>query len=349
MNINSLSNNFPGYGMFWVTNSITSALLGFNNRRLQEKAHEQNIEFQREMERAREITENQKNQEEIAFKRRLVAVSREYRQQESKTSFQMQLQGIELQNFLNSCWPLDMQLPSILFSDMENNANKMLNVVLMHCPLLPLGKYGGTDERDSDIYRQIEWEIQNYDIPCIEGVKFRKDACVKPEMTGGNACLMNIHFLMSQIPSLVILPHYREGRLYFKGAVWEPQSTRPMIRNLFSVDYEPEIAKSDDNYLKEMTDLIHASISVIIGTVRDSFMLLVHGVKPTLNKWINDDGHEKMKGIVNGNKEIIAYIKRSVDDMLSALNKENIPDIYKFYSVKDIESMQKMILSAYKI
>ena len=59
---------FPGYGMFWVANSISSTLLGWNNRRLQDKAHERNQEFQLEMERTRHITDDECMQENIAFK-----------------------------------------------------------------------------------------------------------------------------------------------------------------------------------------------------------------------------------------------------------------------------------------
>ena len=67
MDIPIISQNirFPGYGMFWVANSISSTLLGWNNRRLQDKAHERNQEFLLEMERARRITDDERMQEDI--------------------------------------------------------------------------------------------------------------------------------------------------------------------------------------------------------------------------------------------------------------------------------------------
>ena len=95
---------FPGYGMFWVANSISSTLLGWNNRRLQDKAHERNQEFQLEMERARRITDDERMQEDIAFKRRLVALAREQRQEVSRQSFNAQMQAIELKYYLQYCW-----------------------------------------------------------------------------------------------------------------------------------------------------------------------------------------------------------------------------------------------------
>ena len=72
--------------MFWVENSISSTLLGWDNRCLQDKAHGRNQEFQLEMERARYITDDENMKEDLAFKRRLVALTREQRQEVSRQS-----------------------------------------------------------------------------------------------------------------------------------------------------------------------------------------------------------------------------------------------------------------------
>lgn len=237
--------NFPGYGMFWVANSISSTLMGWNNRRLQEKAHERTQEFQLEMERARNLTEDQKIQEEIAFKCRMIALSRQYRQEESTAAFATQMKAIELQNYLQQCWPLDPQLPYVLLQEIEKGSavtNSRLNVVLMRTPLLPLKKYGGANELDIALYNNLEYSIMREDVPAIGDLKYRKDACIKEDMKGGNASVMNIHFLMSQLPTLIVIPQYNNGKMHFKGAVWEPQAARPLIRSLFNIDYSPEKA-----------------------------------------------------------------------------------------------------------
>ena len=152
---------FPGYGMFWVANSISSTLLGWNNRRLQDKAHERNQEFQLEMERARRITDDERMQEDIAFKRRLVALAREQRQEVSRQSFNAQMQAIELKYYLQYCWPLDPLLPQTILHEIRNvakNAAPRLNVILMHTPLLPLRAYG-TDANAADAQIIRSWNI----------------------------------------------------------------------------------------------------------------------------------------------------------------------------------------------
>lgn len=340
---------FPGYGMFWVANSISSTLLGWNNRRLQDKAHERNQAFQLEMERARHITDDERMQEDIAFKRRLIALAREQRQETSRQSFNAQMQAIELKYYLQYCWPLDPLLPQTILHEIRNEATSIaprLNVILMHAPLLPLRAYGtDANAADAQIYKELEYTIKKNDVPLIGNVDFRKDACLKPDLSGGNASIMNIHFLMSQMPTLVISPQYRDGKMYLSGAVWEPQASRPLIRPLLNFDFSPVKAEKDIGYRHKVIELLHTSISVITGTVRDSYMVLTQGVKPTLPNLLNDKGHADMKQLVMNNVELKAFIKGENDNMLAALDEQNTPQLLEVFDKKDIEAMKEQVKS----
>lgn len=341
--------NFPGYGMFWVANSISSTLLGKRNRDVQKRAHDQNLEFQREMERARFITDDERIQKEIAFKRRLVALSREYRLKESRASFNNQMKAVELKHFLQYCWPLDPQLPYILLKEIENadatNSNR-LNVILLHGPLLPLRAYGSdANELDAQIYSELEYSIKKNDIPLIGDVFFRKDACLRPDLTGGNASIMNIHFLMSQIPTLVISPRYSEGRMYFTGAVWEPQASRPLIRPLIDFEYNRVKTLNDDNYRLQVIDLLHAAVSITIGSVRDSYMLLTQGKAPTLSTLLNDKGHKKMKELVASETSLKSFLAQEIKNNIAALDDKKMPQLLEIYNKEDIQSMRRLLKS----
>lgn len=340
--------NFPGYGMFWVANSISSTLMGWNNRRLQEKAHERTQEFQLEMERARNLTEDQKIQEEIAFKRRMMAISRQYRQEESTAAFATQMKAVELQNFLQQCWPLDPQLPYIILQEAERentSTSFRLNVVLMRTPLLPLDKYGRASNLDMTLYNNLEYSIMQQDVPYIGDLKYRKDACVKEDFKGGNASIMNIHFLMSQLPTLVVVPQYREGKMHFKGAVWEPQAARPLIRSLFNMDYSPEKALASNNYRDEVIEKMHAAVSIITGAVRDSYMLLTQGKAPTLSSWLNDNQHQSMKMVVNKERGIHNFLLQESKNILEALDEKNTPHLLEVFSNEDIKDIKEQIKS----
>ena len=341
--------NFPGYGMFWVANSISSTLLGWNNRRLQQKAHEKNQEFQLEMERARHITDDERMQEDIAFKRRLVALSREQRQEVAKASFISKLKLKELTFYLKYYWPLDPLLPEIILQEMQSGkgvSNPQLNVILMHAPLLPLRAYR-TDANvlDAGIYKDLEYAIKQDDVPLIENVNYRKDACQKSDLTGGNASIMNIHFLMSQMPTLVIAPQYREGKMYLSGAVWEPQASRPLIRPLLNFDFNPVEAEKSPEYRQKMIKMLHASTSVITGAVRDSYMVLTQGGSPTLLALLNDRNHEDMKRLVMGDAGLKSFIKQENDNIIAALDEEKMPQLLEVFDKRDIEDIKKQVRS----
>lgn len=341
--------NFPGYGMFWVANSISSTLLGWRNRSLQEKAHEQNQEFQMEMERARHITDDERMQEEIAFKRRLVALAREQRQEVASESFIAQMKNIEMKYYLQYCWPLDPLLPHALLHEIENRvsvSNPRLNVVLMHAPLLPLRAYGSdANHLDATIYKELEYSIKKNDVPLIGNLDYRKDACQRPDLIGGNASIMNIHFLMNQMPTLVIAPQYREGKMYFSGAVWEPQAPRPLIRPLMNFDFDPVEAENNLEYRQKMIDLFHAITSVTIGAVRDSYIVLTQGGKPTLPNLLNDAEHAEMKRIVMKSPGIRAFIKQENDNIIAALDEKQTPQLLEVFDKNDIEAIKEQIKS----
>lgn len=340
--------NFPGYGIFWVANSVSSTLMGWNNRRLQEQAHERSEEFQLEMERAKNLTEDKKIQEEIAFKRRMMAISRQYRQEEAAVAFNTQMKVVELQNYLQHCWPLDSQLPYIILQEIEsgNNAAKSrLNVVLMRTPLLPQKKYGGANDLDMPIYNNMEYSIMQEDVPLIGDLKYRKDACVKEYANSGNSSIMNIHFLMSQLPTLVVMPQYSDGKMRFKGAAWEPQAARPYIRSLFDIDFSPQNALESNDYRNEVIEKFHISVSIIIGAVRDSYMLLTQGAKPTLSMLLNDANHQSMKEIANNERGIKGFIQQESKNILAALDEKNTPRLLEVFNKEDVKNMKEQVMS----
>lgn len=322
--------------------------MGWNNRKLQEQAHERSEEFQLEMERAKNLTEDKKIQEEIAFKRRMMAISRQYRQEEAAVAFNTQMKVVELQNYLQHCWPLDSQLPYIILQEIEsgNNAAKSrLNVVLMRTPLLPQKKYGGANDLDMPIYNNMEYSIMQEDVPLIGDLKYRKDACVKEYANSGNSSIMNIHFLMSQLPTLVVMPQYSDGKMRFKGAAWEPQAARPYIRSLFDIDFSPQNALESNDYRNEVIEKFHISVSIIIGAVRDSYMLLTQGTKPTLSMLLNDANHQSMKEIANNERGIKGFIQQESKNILAALDEKNTPRLLEVFNKEDVKNMKEQVMS----
>ena len=216
----------------------------------------------------------------------------------------------------------------------------------MHAPLLPLRAYGtDANVQDAPIYSALEDSIRRNDIRIIGDVHYREGACSKPDLTGGNASIMNIHFLMSQMPTLVIAPQYRDGKMYLSGAVWEPQASRPLIRPLLNYDFNPVEAEKSIEYRQKMIDLLHASTSVITGAVRDSYMVLTQGGSPTLPALLNDPKHEEMKRLVTGNTGLKAFIKQENENIIAALDEEKMPRLLEVFDKNDIEVIKEQVKS----
>lgn len=346
--------NFPGYGFFWVANSISATIIGMANRETQSRSQERGIEFQKELHRIRELTEDYKLAEEIAFKRRLMALGRHYAMIQSAEGFEMQKRLTEMKYYIERYWPLDKTLLDVILEDIKNSitsdiCDTRLNVILLHAPILPLKKYhGGANDMDDQIYKNIEYSIYHNDIPLLGDIKYYKDShsekgILKYDLKGGNTNFMNIHFLMSQLPTLVISPCYSNGKMQFNGAVWEPQAARPLIRNLFTIDHNPEKALSSEDYRHQQINLIHTSIAVITGVVRDSYMMLTAGKTPTLHCMLNDLAHKNMNELVQKNKQLLNFIRSEQDGIIAALDENKLPKLFEAYHPKDIALMKGIV------
>ena len=138
---------------------------------------------------------------------------------------------------------------------------------------------------------------------------------------------------------------YRNGMMYLSGAVWEPQAARPLIRPLISFEFKPSDAERNENYRQKVIDLYHASISIIISSVRDSYMLLTQGKPPTLHSLLNDRGHEKMRQLVMNEECLKEFVRRENKNILEALDEKNMPRLLEVFNREDIESIKKQVKS----
>lgn len=331
-------------GLFWVANSIVSTIMGTTNCSLHEEAAERNLDFQRELEDARNIAQDEVEAEKIAFKRRVMKLSRQYRQVESAKMFDQQLKTIELQSFIEKkYWPLAPALPYIILNEIEqskhSNRTLPLNIVLLHAPLLPptvAPMAIKAHSKDCEAYKALERKLE-ISLRILGDVKLRKDSCINTDFVGGNANMMNIHFLMGGLPTLVISPKYNnEGKMIFNAAVWEAQAIRPLIRPLFSISYEPLIAERDEEYFKQAIEKIETALTVIVGATRDSYMLLTQGKTPMLNSLLD----EKKKIIIENDKALKSFVRQEYENIVNALDTKYSPKLLEAYSIEDVESMK---------
>ena len=333
-NINQGHNsNNANCGYFWIANSILSTVLGANNRSIQEKAAERNEDFQREMQELKYRAQDEMEREKIAFKRRMLAESRKNRAVESAIAFNNQLKKMQLEAFFENYWPLAPQTSHLLMNKLRENKDTMsdlpLHVVMLHALL---------NEND---YKDIEEELKDME-PYIGDISILKDYCKMK--VSGNSVLMNLHYIMGQIPTLVISPKYveKENMFYFNAAVWEAQATRPLIRPLFSFECDRSLMMKDEDYKKRIKQKILIASTIITGATRDSYALLISGKNPTLPALLENPKYKYLKEALLSEeyKDIRQFLFREYENSKIALDEKKVPNLLEAYHPVDVELMK---------
>lgn len=338
----AFTNFMYGCGPFWIANSITSTFLGETNREKQYENVKENEDFQLEMERARNIAQDEMEAEKIAFHRHLLNLQREHcRELRLQQAANME-QQIELP-FFAAQWPLALPADTIL-KELEQNKQQPLNVIMLHTPLIA-GRKGQMEYREAYIiqrergknglYKKLE-HIIFQDMSLIGDVRFRRDAHKKENCT--NADIMNIHFLMGNIPTLVIMPKYQDNHIFFNAAMWDEQAERPLIRPLFAMQHNPIHAQEDENFCNEVIEKLHYIISIIIGEVRDQYAMLTWGKQPTLSELLNAKGNERMKQFALSNDGIRTFLLQENESTRKALEAKGSA-LLQLYDESDVNYM----------
>ena len=339
-----------GCGPFWIANSITSTFLGKTNNDLHHQISEENEQFQLKMERMRYESQEKIEAERIVFRRHLMDITREYQRKERAQAAKNMEERGEL-NFFQ--WPLDLPAGTILKQTQTKKEQYRLNVILLHNPIIASEK-GMIKHRENyitnieqDIYKLMEFSISQ-DAQQIVDVHFRQDACNKkaknnPDYIMTAADIMNIHFIMGSIPTLVIIPKYQENMLYLSAAMWDELAARPLIRPLFALQHDSVLAYKDEKYRKEVIERLHYTVSIITGVVRDQYAVLTWGKQPTLHNLLNAPQNGRMKQFALRSPAIKGYISQEYQSTLKALETDNKTSLLQAYGQTDIDRMKAMI------
>ncbi len=340
-----------GCGPFWIANSITSTFMGEKNRDMQAKIADENETFQRTLQKQQQLSQEEMERERIKFRRHLMDLTRQWQREErAQAALNMDIHS-ELPHFVNQ-WPLAL-LPDTILSEIRHRQEQPLNVILLHTPLIA-GMKGQIMRRETpilirekDVYNRLEFNINN-NMPILGDVCFRQAAdsfpidlvTMKPVPPLTSADIMNVHFLMGSIPTLVLIPKYQDERISLSIAMWDEQASRPYIRPLFAMPHNPILARDNEKYLDEVIEKLHYSVSIITGAIRDQYALLTWGKQPTLNALLEAKGNERMKLFAQQNRAIKEYLLQENTSTLKALETANNPKLLEVYEQADIDNMK---------
>ena len=346
-NVNIGGANNASCGAFWIANTITATFLGEKNRDLQQKMADENQAFQLQLEQMKNESQDQLEQEKIAFRRKMQNLTRQWMREERNLSLCNMEQSIQLGTYVQS-FPLALPPATILNMIANKNNSAMqdpqMEVILLHTPLLSgtkgqmVSREAYVIKKETQLYDTLEYQIKA-DTAYLGNVNFHKDACKK--FRTSNADIMNIHYLMGNTPTLVIRPKFQNGKILFTAAMWDEQATRPLIKPLFSISYNPILTQKDKEYSTEVIEKLHYIISIIVGVVRDQYALITWGKAPTLSKML--DSNENMKLFVKQNSVIQNFVLQENDYTIKSLESKNNPNVLKVYEETELKTMQKMV------
>lgn len=334
--------NTKGFGEWWLVSSLSSVLFGKHNSTLQAEAQQRDLEFRQELEKLKEVTEDQKIQEEAAFKRKLLRLSRAYRQKESEVSFANKLNAMELAFFFERYWPMDRRLQNIIHDESHNpNRHLTLNVMISRFRLLPVSE--DSDEKEREKFEWLEYCVDELDAKPMGGVKLWRGACPMGTSWNGNADIMNAHFLMSQLPTMIIIPIAMDGKIWLRAAIWDALTSAPIVKDLMTFDYDARKADACGTYLDNLFTVLRSAISVAIGLCRDFYNVFCLRSEPTLVKWLGDGEHEDVRLVVLDYPQIRNFILAETNNLQSSFNQKFISEIGQAYSCVDCECIAALI------
>lgn len=301
------------FSPYLLISSGLQAVFNADRRAEMESATEEGQAFAIEMRAAKEEFQDELEREKAAALRTKITVARQYRAKEKQESLKLQDMSVELRAFFDHCLPIDTTVVPVVLKIANDYRERGfcsecdLNIVLLRTKQ----KYIDYEEI-SDELEKVQHQIGN--------VSFRRWC---NQDSSRNGAFLNLHALMSGIPSLIISPYIQGGMIHFSASLWDAQSgQKPLIRPLFSLPCEVKSLTSPEGR-QLIQEQISIATALISGCARDSYMLLSYGKIPTLPHLLSQH-----PGMVSKLKEpkyqtLLKFVVTEVNSMAKSLALAN--------------------------
>lgn len=223
-------------------------------------------EFESEMRGRKEYYADKKAEREIAFNRAKYEQKRLYKQVEAKKRLINDLDADELKMFLGD-WPLVLDVYTIL-NDPVTYLSKM-HFILARKVSARVGdpvvnSYMGVAEN-------VKENLKGVGVTDDQVLVYSTDA-----RRVGWPAVANIFAMMQSFPVIMIIPDVLPGekdKLSFSVSLWTKDSSFPMNRRLFSIDYKEMRMKNDAEYYRRILSEIVMAETVIAGVLHDCYQI----------------------------------------------------------------------------
>ena len=308
------------FSPYMLISSTLQSVFGYDRRKEQDKQADIAQQHQLELRKAKEEFQDELEAQKVADMRAKMAVARKYRAEERFEQTVLQHKTEELRTYFMKCLPIkQIVIPQLLdaakdYKKLGYNSDCPLNVVLLHTKQAAVDYNNICDNLD-----KTQMQIGN--------IVYRR-WCNKD--VAHNSAILNLHAIMSNIPTLVISPFFQGGSIHFTASMWEAQSeAKPLIRPLFSIPCPTEYLAPQQKFTEEgrkaIQDRIVLISTIVSGCARDSYMLMTQGRVPTLPNYLKNNP-EVLKSLTNEeNKELCSFMQNEYKTMNALLEKSDCP------------------------
>lgn len=331
-----------GFGTYTIFNSALQFLLGIGRRNSADEQQRINENFELQMAQAKEEFSDEMEAKKIALTRAKMQLARQYKAIETQDRLSLSQKRPQLVKYLKEDLPIDpsmlRRLTQVAEESKELEAKGLIapiNVLMLY-PIRELGQ-SFVNESLKDYYKQfgavnlLDWTNKQ---------------------ASGNSPLYNLNVIMRDMPTLVLSPRYieDEGKVYFSAALWDSDSERhPYIRPLFSMDFDHKLLIGEGGKLsiegrKKLDEKLLFASLIVTGCARDSYMLMTHGLPPTLPSVIESNTWIKDKLLLPESNEVASFLLNEYRSNVLALKAQNETDGDD--SIKELSLLAEKSLSS---
>lgn len=298
-----------GIGCFSPYMAISSTLqtvFGIQRRSEMDRSADESQRLADDMRVARDLVDKELEDLKAKELQAKMIVARKYRAEEKYEANKLNEMASEVKLYFSKFLPIDSAMLSVILDTAAEykargyDSHCPLNVVLLRA-VQNLVNYESVNNR----LEKIGIELGN--------VVFRR-WCNKN--AGRNGAILNLNYVMANIPTLVISPCMQGSIMHFTVSMWEPQSDqKPLIRPLFSLEFDKKELSSQTGKAQLEDSIVFAS-TVITGCARDSYMLMSLGRKPTFPAFLENHPEVKNQLVLPKYQDIKKFV---IDEYASAV------------------------------
>ncbi|MFI3305300.1 MAG: hypothetical protein R3Y68_02160 [Rikenellaceae bacterium] len=288
-----------GCPYFFLTSALNSAVFGELGRKNQSVLMDNNFEFQRHLDDLNREFKEEQLDTQIAFKRESYELGLRYQMIQSKQSNENRQKEVEFQYFCDNCWPLEKSILAF-FEEQQASLNKAIVPLGVYIARTNVTTYNtNKNSRYNDLYetiKSIETSLGNCTIPKSSWKKNCQSTVAES---------MNINYILQGLPTLLIFPNLSSGKLNIEIATWcfNRGLGSMQISNMLSFPY----ALTDPD-----NDKVDFALQVVIGIIRDNYMVMTYHRPATLLKIIKPHNISKYPDIMTFIRQQYELLSMSV-------------------------------------